>query len=142
MAEIRILVIKDGNIDDELRELKELGFQVERKDNLKDGKKSLKKNQFDYILIGTIFLCQKDKKINGSHFGKRGGLNFIKDNIELLHEHIKDDKVIIYSWNKNWKDGKDLPSKIANELDIHFIDKGEGIILFRQKMQKILNEEN
>ena len=133
-----ILVIKESNFKKEKKLLKKMGFTVRWEKNFQDGKKSLEEGQFDLIIIGIIFLNQKDKEINGSYSGKRGGLKFIKNNIQLLHEHIKDDKVIIYYWNKNWGKEETLPSEIAKSFKIKFIDKDDGLMTFGSQIQRTL----
>lgn len=134
-----ILIIKEANFTKEKELLEKMGVQVKWTKNFRDGKKSLKQGQFDLIIIGIIFLNKKDKKINGPYFGKRGGLKFIKENIQLLHEHIKNDKVVIYSWNKNWQEGELLPSKVAKTLNIKLINKHDGLISFENKIKSLLN---
>ena len=132
---MKILAIKE-NFEKEKRDLEKNGDEVTWVEDLNKGKEMLKKN-FDLVIIGAIFLNQKNEEKNGKHHGKRGGARFIQDHPELLKKYIDNKKIILYSWDKEWADEKKQAKDIAKEMNIPFWIKSPSRYYFLQKIKKL-----
>ena len=140
----KVLVIKEANFSKEKLILEKMGLKVSWEKNFQNIKKILSEENFDLLIIGNLFLHPQNKGLDCPYIGKSGknsGINFIKENLDLLENYIKKGKIILYSWNKSWKKDEASPYNLAKRLDIKFLTKEQELFPFKRQMFKLFGFE-